>query len=450
MVHPANRLPLAVPRKTALDRVAASLGVGLLSLAFVHVACAPEQPASVVRANAAPANAAQANAAQATAAPANAPAARRVITADRAAANPPFSPGILAGTTLYLSGQLGRNPSTQAPAAGIREQTRYAMENIGALLGAAGMGYPNVVKCHVYLASMDDYAGMNETYRSFFPDRVPARTTIEAAGLPYDAGVEIACIAYADVSRISVVVPPKGSLPVPLGPYSAGVWAGETLYLSGMGGQFPDGRPLPTSLGGQVRQALVNIGTTLEAAGLSHSDVLSGEAYVTTPAEAAEFPAAYGSFFAPPSTHPRLMIFVPRLPGPIKAELTVVAARDTGRREVIPPSNSRENVARAARAGDALYTRGESAEDAGAGFEAQYRAVLKRQEAILRAAGLGWADVADVQVYLTDLDNMEDLDDIFRATFPQDPPARTTIRVRPSGAQHVQSSLVAVKRNTAR
>ena len=365
----------------------------------------------------------------ATQAPEGTRAPRRVITAGRVSPKQPFSPGVLAGATLYLSGQPGRDPSMTEPGVGIRAQTRHAMENIGAVLGAAGMGYANLVKCHVYLASMDDYAGMNEAYGRFFSGRVPARTTVQAAGLPHGADVVIACVAYADLSRISVVQPPKGSLPSPLGPYSAGVWAGDTLYLSGMGGQFPDGRPTPAGLGPQVRQTLINIGTTLQAAGLAFSDVISGEAYLTAPEEAAEFPEAYASSFAPKSAPPQLIVFLPRLPGNIKAEMTLVAAR---------------------RAGDLLYARAESGEDAGSDFEAQYRAVLRRQEATLRAAGLGWADVTDVQVYLRDLGHMDRLDSIFRETFPQDPPARTTIQVLSGGTQQVQSSFVAVKKDTTR
>ena len=70
----------------------------------------------------------------------------------------------------------------------------------GAVLKAAGMDHRHLVKCHVYLASMDDYAAMNEAYTRFFSGRVPARTTIEAAGLPREAAVEIACIAYGDLA----------------------------------------------------------------------------------------------------------------------------------------------------------------------------------------------------------------------------------------------------------
>src|SRR5690606_27718562 len=117
--------------------------------------------------------------------------------------------------------------------------------------------------CHVYLASMDDYAGMNEVYGGFFNGRVPARTTVEAAAVPGGSLVEIACIAHADQSAISVVRPPDGSLPAPLGPYSAAVWAGDLLFLSGMGGQNPADRSVAQDVPGQVTQTLANIGTTL-------------------------------------------------------------------------------------------------------------------------------------------------------------------------------------------
>lgn len=406
----------------------AAHGLALLLLTFAHAGCAPEQSLS--------------------AAPQATVAVRRVITADRVPANRVFSPAILTGSTLYISGQSGLTSPAAAATSGISDQTRTAMENIGALLTAAGMGYANLVKCHVYLASMDDYVGMNQAYGSYFSGRVPARTTVQAAGLPLGARVQIACVAYGDLSRISVVQPPKGSLPAPLGPYSAGVWAGDTLYLSGMGGQFPEGRRLPPGFDAQVRQTLVNIRTTLEAAGLGLSDVAYGEAYVTTPEEAPAFPAAYWSSFSSPSSHPQAVVFVPRLPGEIKTEITVVATRGSGSRRTaagVPGSG-----VRATRTDGAFYTHAESAEDEGAGFEEQYVAVLKRQEATLRQAGLGWADVADVQVYVSDLKNMDSLDRLFRDTFAQDPPARTTIRVQPNGSRQVQSSLVAVRRGTAR
>jgi 2-iminobutanoate/2-iminopropanoate deaminase len=402
--------------------------LAVLGLTLAHTGCAPEQPVRL--------------------ASGRPQAARRAITTAAITPDQPFSSGVLVGETLYLAAQPGRHPSDQGPAPGIRQQTRYAMGKIGAVLENAGLAYHNLVKCHVYLANMDEYAGMNETYRDFFRERVPARTTVQAAGLPHGAGVEIACIAYTDVSRVSVVVPPRGSIPAPLGPYSAGVWAGDTLYLSGMGGQFPDGRAPQANLGEQVGQTLTNIGTSLGAAGLASSDVVAGEAYVTSPPEAAAFEPAYSTFFGSSRAHPRMMVFLPRLPGPIKVEITLIAARKSVPRRLIPSAAGAGGPARGLRAGDVLYTRAESA--AGVRFEEQYRAVLGRQDATLRAAGLGWADVVDVQVYLTDLDDTKDLDSLFRERFPLNPPARTIVQVHPRSAELVQSSLVAVARDGAR
>jgi 2-iminobutanoate/2-iminopropanoate deaminase len=87
----------------------------------------------------------------------------------------PYSPGVLVGKTLYISGQVDKDPKTGAQPGGIAEQTRLAMNNLGLVLKAAGMDYGNVVSCHVQLADMGKYKEMNEVYGSFFgPDHYPA------------------------------------------------------------------------------------------------------------------------------------------------------------------------------------------------------------------------------------------------------------------------------------
>jgi 2-iminobutanoate/2-iminopropanoate deaminase len=366
-----------------------------------------------------------------------------VVVPEGFPADRPYSPGVMVGHALYISGQLGRHPSTGEAPEGIGEQTRQAMENVGAVLRAGGMGHQHLVKCHVFLASMDDYTGMNKVYASFFSGRVPARTTIEAAGLPRGARVQIACIGHGDPTGISVVEPPKGSLPTPLGPYSAAVWAGDLLYLSGMGGQFPEDRRLPDPLDEQVKQTLVNIGTTLDAARLGPADVVSGTVYLTTPGQSGELAAAYAPFFASAVPPPRAILAVPRLPGEIKTEITFVAARPGGTRQVVPSKEG--GTARGVRAGGVLYTRAESAPEAGEGLEPQFRAVLDRLRDTVREAGLPWTGVTHVQVYLTDLADLDAMDRVFRETFPRGAPARATIQVQAEGTTRVQAALIAVE-----
>jgi 2-iminobutanoate/2-iminopropanoate deaminase len=354
----------------------------------------------------------------------------------------PYSFGVQAGNFLYLSGQLGRHIVTGAQPEGIGAQTRQAMENIGEVLRTAAMDYANLVKCHVYLGTMDDYGGMNQAYGSFFTERVPARTTVEAEGLPGGAGVEIACIAYRDLAGISVVRPAAGTLPAPLGPYSAAVWAGDTLYLSGMGGQSPEGKPLPESLGEQIARTLTNIRTTLGAAGLGFSDVVSSNVYVTRPGESGGVTGLYASSFTSPPP-PWGLLFLPRLPGPIKAELTFVASRQGVERRAIAPAGGSAPETRGLLVGDALYTRTESAPDSGPDFEEQFRGTLRRLESTLAEAGLGWRNVVHVNVYLAELGDAGRMDEIFRETFPREPPARTTIQVMGGNGPRVQAALVA-------
>jgi 2-iminobutanoate/2-iminopropanoate deaminase len=344
-----------------------------------------------------------------------------------------------------VSGQLGRDPKSGELLAGAAAQTRQAMENIGALLRAASLDYGHLVTCNVYLASMDDYGAMNDAYRSFFSGRVPSRTTIEAAGLPRGAAIEITCVAYGDLARISVVQPPAGSLPTPLGPYSAAVWAGDTLYLSGMGGQFPKDRRLPEPLGEQVTQALANIKTTLDAAGLRQADVVSSAVYLIEPDRNGEAASAYAQMFPPKtSPPPRSVIVVPRLPGAIRTEITFVGVRPGASLRLVPAAKA-DGGARAAFGDGVLYARTEDAPEAGADFEPQFRAVLGKLQDTVRAAGLQWSDVVHVNVYLADLADFAAMDKVFKEVFPNEPPARTTIRVNASGTTRVQVAVQAVR-----
>jgi 2-iminobutanoate/2-iminopropanoate deaminase len=107
----------------------------------------------------------------------------------------PYSPGILVGNTLYISGQLGRDPVTsQLVPGGIEAETRQAMANVLKVLQAAGMDFRNVVSVNVFIASFSEFPAFNETYRRYFPIDPPARATAQSA-LNLNARVEIQMIA---------------------------------------------------------------------------------------------------------------------------------------------------------------------------------------------------------------------------------------------------------------
>jgi len=108
----------------------------------------------------------------------------------------PYSSALRAGQLLFVSGQVPIDPATGAMVTGdIAAQTRRVLESIGVLLTAGGLTYSDLVRTTVFLADMNDFAAMNEVYRTYFTEPYPARTTIEAARLPRDARIEIDAIA---------------------------------------------------------------------------------------------------------------------------------------------------------------------------------------------------------------------------------------------------------------
>lgn len=120
---------------------------------------------------------------------------KTIVTSGAPAAIGPYSQAVNLNGTVYVSGQLPVNPVTGEMPQGIEAQTRRALENIGAILEAAGLTYNDVVKTTVLLADMADFAAMNAVYAEFFTQDKPARVCFQAAALPKNALVEIDAVA---------------------------------------------------------------------------------------------------------------------------------------------------------------------------------------------------------------------------------------------------------------
>jgi 2-iminobutanoate/2-iminopropanoate deaminase len=121
-----------------------------------------------------------------------------VYTDDAPQAIGPYSQAVKAGGFVFVSGQVALDPGTgQLIVGDVRLQTRRALQNVQAILEAAGSSLDKVVRTTVYLKDLNDFGVMNEEYTTFFRDARPARATVQVARLPRDAAIEIEAIALA-------------------------------------------------------------------------------------------------------------------------------------------------------------------------------------------------------------------------------------------------------------
>ena len=122
---------------------------------------------------------------------------KKVIATDQAPkAIGPYSQAILVDGTLYLAGQIALDPSSgKLVEGGIEVQTRRVMQNLNAVLNAAGYQFDDVVQTQVFLSNLNHYKAMNSVYATYFDERPPARAVVEAARIPRDALVEIMMVA---------------------------------------------------------------------------------------------------------------------------------------------------------------------------------------------------------------------------------------------------------------
>ncbi len=108
----------------------------------------------------------------------------------------PYEQAILAGNTLYVSGQIPLNPTTGTLVSdSFSSATKQVMENIGAILQEAGMTYDDIVRCTIFVSDLSHFAEVNEMYGTFFTTIAPSRECVQVAALPKGACVEISAIA---------------------------------------------------------------------------------------------------------------------------------------------------------------------------------------------------------------------------------------------------------------
>lgn len=222
------------------------------------------------------------------AAPAGAP--RTVIHPEGWMKSPnPYSYAIRSGDTVFLSGLVSRNGRDNSVVPGdISTQMKVVMENARALLGAAGLSFEHVVSSRVYLPDPAVFQQMNAVYRGYFPAAPPARATVRAGLAGSQYVVEVTMVASA--AKREAVDDGRPANPN----LSAGIRAGNTLYLSGMLGTTAGNKG---DVAAQTKETLGKIRTALAAAGFTPADVVDAMVYLTDLSTFQAMNGEYRGFF---------------------------------------------------------------------------------------------------------------------------------------------------------
>ena len=351
----------------------------------------------------------------------------------------PYSPGIMAGDFLYVSGQGARDRDGRLPDT-VDAQVRQTLENVKTIVEAAGLTLEHVVYSQVYLASMSSLsnAAMDRTWREYFPKQPPARAVLGVHRMPTDTPVEINAVAFRDLSRRKAIVP--AGYP-PNSPATAGVMAGDRLYLSGSFGADIASGNMPADPAAQVQLALDNMKQTLTAAGMDFRNVVFVNPYLTDKASG-QMNAIYAKHFEFGNTPARATIRVASLPGGNTIEFTGVAVADLSKRVAVRPKNMRPSATASpcVFAGDTFFCSAKGPFTPGpdkvqgiyaATVEAQVRQSMRNLLDGLEEAGLTFANVVATNVYLDDIDDFPRMNRVYAQYFPEIFPTRTTVATLP-------------------
>lgn len=368
----------------------------------------------------------------------------RVITPQGVAVIGPYSPGIMAGDFLYVSGQGGRDAAGQLPVS-IEAQVRQALRNVAAVVDAAGLTLAHVVYSQVYLTDIADLEVVDRVWKDFFPTVPPARAVLGVHGLPTGIAVEINAVAFRDLARRRPIVP--AGFPPHL-PWSPGIMAGNRLFLSAsLGADAGTGR-MPQDPDAQVQLALDHMQQTLAAAGLDFRHVVFMNPYLTGTASR-RMNDIYARHFEFGNTPARATITVSSLPGGNTVAFTGVAIAELSLRRAYRPRNMKPSATASpcVLADDTYYCSAKGPFTPGPAdgpprlqgiwvgtVEAQVRQTMRNLLDGLEEAGLALSHVVATNVYLDDMNDFASMNKVYAQYFPSMPPARTTVaQVAPAG-----------------
>jgi len=342
------------------------------------------------------------------------------------------SPGVDAGDYVYISGQGPRRPDGSLPTE-FSQQFRQALDNVRAVVQAAGLNVENVVYTQVYLEDVGRYDEMNRIFGEYFGKALPARAVLGVAKLP-DGPVQVNAVAVRNLTDKRPIYPPDYKSDVAVAP---AILTHDRLFVSGMLGSDPQTGKVPQDPDVQVELALDHMQSVLKAAGLDLSHMVFVNPYLTTDIPNRVMNEHYARRFEFGNTPARATIEVTSLPGGSHIEYTGVAVRDLQQRQAVRPKNMPPSptASPCVFAGDTLYC---SAKD---GFipgphggvyatitQHQLRQTMRNLLDNLEEAGMSFDQVIATNVYLDDLKDLTAFDEVYGQYFGPVAPARTTIQ----------------------
>jgi enamine deaminase RidA (YjgF/YER057c/UK114 family) len=352
-----------------------------------------------------------------------------------------YSAGMLANGTLYVSGQ-------GSSAKDFSGQMNDAMHKVQAVLRGAGMDVGNVVWMNIYLTDDHNLAPMEDAYWKMIGPSPPARTVLTVAALPNGEMVEINCIAVAGEKK---AVWPDGWA---RGPHidPPAVQAGEILYLSAQGGK-------PGSdFSQETKQALENVSTILSAAHMSLKNVLWVNPYMSVSGQYDVMGKVYRTYFEFGNTPGRGTIQVVGLPRGQHIVFSCIAGEDLNKRKAVRPRNMPPSPT--ASPGilydDTLYLSAKDGFIPGQGmvtplFDLQLRQSMRNLLDGLEEVDMDFSNVVFSTVYLRQMKNNGQMNELYNKFFEPPYPARSTLQqnLDVDNEAAVQISFIAVRRQPA-
>jgi reactive intermediate/imine deaminase len=344
----------------------------------------------------------------------------------------PYSPGVLAGDYLYVSGQ-GAGGAGQTRAADFEAQAEQAIKNLDSVVHAASLSLENVVYVQVYLEDVKNLDAVDRVFARYFPKDPPARAVIGVAKL-LDTPIEINAVAVRNVSDKKTVTLPGIQWDEPSSP---GILTKDRLFVSAMRGRDLETGRVPSDPAEQVSHALDGVQKVLQAAGLDMKNMVFVNPYLTSAVPMKTMNSIYARHFEFGNTPARATIEVEALPGDAHIEFTGVAVRDLSMRQAVRPKNMPPSptASPCVFAGDTLYCSAKSGFIPGPNggvfverLDQQLRQTMRNLLDNLEEAGMDFRSVVATNVYLDNVDDFQAMNRLYAKYFQEPLPARTTIQ----------------------